>query len=62
MHNWACASAGPVSGTGAGCIEQAWEWIENKANLRDFIAATGLVMSDWIQIIDLSASVILKFD
>ena len=33
-----------------------------KANLRDFIAATGLVISNQIQIIDLSACVTLKFD
>ena len=35
----------------------------NKANLRDLIAATGLVViSNWIQIVDFSAHVTLKFD
>ena len=34
----------------------------NKVNLRDLIAATGLVISNWIQIIDFSAYVTLKFD
>ena len=29
----------------------------NKANLRDLIAATGLVISNWIQIVDFSARV-----
>ena len=33
-----------------------------KANLRDLIAATGLVISNWIQIIDFSVHVTLKFD
>ena len=36
--------------------------IWNKANLRDLIAATGLVISNLIQIIDFSAHVTLKFD
>ena len=36
-------------------------WI-NKANLRDLIAATGLVISNWIQIDDFSAHVTVKFD
>ena len=35
---------------------------ENKANLRDLIAATALVISNWIQIVDFSACVTLKFD
>ena len=35
---------------------------DNKANLRDLIAATGLVISNWIQIVDFSACVTLKFD
>ena len=35
---------------------------KNKANLRDLIAATGLVISNWIQIVDFSACVTLKFD
>ena len=34
----------------------------NKANLRDLIAATNLVISNWIQIIDFSARVTAKFD
>ena len=34
----------------------------NKANLRDLIAATGLVISNWIQIVAFSAWVTLKFD
>ena len=36
--------------------------LENKANLRDFIAATGLVISNWIQIVNFSARVTVKFD
>ena len=35
---------------------------ENKANQRDLMAATGLVISNWIQIIDFSARVILQFE
>ena len=41
------------------------EWcclIYNKANLRDLIAATGLVISNWIQIVNFSARVTVKFD
>ena len=34
----------------------------NKANLRDLIAATGLVISNWIQIINFSARVTVKFE
>ena len=34
----------------------------NKANLRDLIAATGLVISNWIQIVNFSARVIVKFN
>ena len=34
----------------------------NKANLRDLIAATGLVISNWIQIVNFSAHVTVKFD
>ena len=36
----------------------------NKANLRDLLAATGLVtlLKNWIQIVDFSARVTLKFD
>ena len=35
---------------------------ENKANLRDLIAATGLEISNWIQIVNFSARVTMKFD
>ena len=34
----------------------------NKANLRDLIAATSLVISNWIQIVNFSARVTVKFD
>ena len=34
----------------------------NKANLRDLIAATGLVISNWIQIVNFPARVTVKFD
>ena len=37
-------------------------WNGNKANLRDLIAATGLVISNWIQIVNFSARVTVKFD
>ena len=33
-----------------------------KANLRDLIAETGLVISNWIQIVNFSARVNVKFD
>ena len=36
--------------------------IKNKANLRDLIAATGLVISNWIKIVNFSARVTVKFD
>ena len=36
--------------------------IENKANLRDLIAATCLVITNWIQIVNFSARVTVKFD
>ena len=36
--------------------------LRNKANLRDLIAATGLVISNWIQIENFSARVTVKFD
>ena len=40
-----------------------FQWLlNNKANPRDLIAATGLVISNWIQIVDFSACVTLKFD
>ena len=35
---------------------------DNKANLRDLIAATGLVISNWIQIVNFSPRVTVKFD
>ena len=37
-------------------------YISNKANLRDLIAVTGLVISNWIQIVIFSACVTVKFD
>ena len=41
----------------------AWSQLKkNKANLRDLIAVTGLVISNWFQIANFSASVTLKFD
>ena len=45
-------------------ISILWLWLKykNKANLRDLIAATGLVISNWIQIVDFSACVVVKFD
>ena len=36
--------------------------LKNKANLRDLIAATGLVISNWIQIVNFSTRVTVKFD
>ena len=42
---------------------QNWPRVKNnKANLRDLIAATGLVISNWIQIINFSARVTVNFD
>ena len=41
---------------------QKYGVISNKANLRDLIAATGLVISNWIQIVNFSAHVTVKFD
>ena len=39
------------------------QWLHNsKANLRDLIAATGLVISNWIHIVNFSARVTVKFD
>ena len=43
------------------CDLEIWRTF-NKANLRDLIAATGLVISNWIQIIIFSARVTVKFD
>ena len=37
-------------------------WMSNKANLRYLIAATGQVISIWIQIVNFSARVTMKFD
>ena len=42
--------------------ENKFEEILNKANLRDLIAATGLVISNSIQIVNFSACVTVKFD
>ena len=45
------------------CLGEAKSKIQNnKANLRDLIAATGLVISNWIQIVNFSARVTVKFD
>ena len=44
------------------CDLEIWRMIFNKANLRDLIAATGLVISNWIQIVNFSACVTVKFD
>ena len=41
---------------------RCWCIIKNKANLRDLIAVTGLLISNWIQIINFSARVTVKFD
>ena len=41
---------------------EIWWMTLNKANLRDLIAATGLVISNWIQIVNFSACVTVKFD
>ena len=35
---------------------------QNKANLRDLIAAIRLVISNWIKIVDFSGRVTLKFE
>ena len=42
-------------------VKNTQKW-NNKANLRDLIAATGLVISNWIQIVNFSAHVTMKFD
>ena len=44
------------------CDLETWRMTLNKANLRDLIAATGLVISNWIQIVNFSARVTAKFD
>ena len=36
--------------------------LKNKANLRDLIAPTGLVISNWIQVFNFSACATVKFD
>ena len=38
------------------------DYICNKVNLRDLIAVTGLVISNWIQIVNFSTRVTMKFD
>ena len=43
-------------------VQKCKRFIGNKANLRDLIAATGLVISNWIQIVNFSAHVTVKFD
>ena len=54
-------------GISSSCSKQNYhmnesKWTRNKANLRDLIAATGLVISHWIQIVNFSARVTVKFD
>ena len=44
------------------CALEIWQMTLNKANLRDLIAATDLVISNWIQIVNFSARVTVKFD
>ena len=44
------------------CDLEIWRMTFNKANLRDLIAATSLVISNWIQIVNFSARVTVKFD
>ena len=46
------------------CLLWPWNFTMtlNKANLRDLIAATGLVISNWIQIVNFSSRVTVKFD
>ena len=44
------------------CDLEDWRMTSNKANLRDLIAATGLVISNSIQIVNFSACVTVKFD
>ena len=43
------------------CDLEIWRMTFNKANLRDLIAATGLVISNWIKIVNFSACVTVKF-
>ena len=44
------------------CSAVMLNFLKNKANLRDLIAATGLVISNWIKIVNFSARVTVKFD
>ena len=44
------------------CDLEIWRMTLNKANLRDLIAATGLVISNRIKIVNFSARVTVKFD
>ena len=45
-----------------GCFTQSFIQAQiNKANLRDLIAATGLVISNWIKIVNFFACVTVKF-
>ena len=43
-------------------LYRVYNVIINKANLRDLIAATGLVISNWIQIVNFSTHVTMKFN
>ena len=59
-------SVNAQSGSNSTIFRAVWPWnltmTLNKANLRDLIAATGLVISNWIQIVNFSARVTVKFD
>ena len=61
VQMWQCLDARAQLFTACLCYNSKENTI-NKANLRDLIAATGLVISNWIQIINFSARVTVKFD
>ena len=64
-HSKKCVTDGQMDGRTDGkyhlssCLVAAKN--RNKANLRDLIAATGLVISNWFQIVNFSARVTVKF-
>ena len=64
--NWSYSPETPNLGQNrcffVSCDLEICKMILNKANLRDLIAATGLVISNWIQIVNFSARVTVKFD
>ena len=66
LVTWFCYRliAKPGNKTAAPSWPDPYIWNQwNKANLRDLIAVTGLVViSNWIQIVDFSPLVTLKFD